>query len=98
MGNSWLCNARTKVNNQKYAIITYATVRLSLFFIQMLYIYYLMWMLWQTHWYFPVQFSTRFKFIFTAFERLKIYLMDLSSNTISTNYIYNKNLSLKTKS
>lgn len=47
--------------------------------------------------YIHVQFNTRFKFVYTEFERLKMYVVDLSTNIISVK-ISDHNLSLKTKS
>lgn len=83
------------MHDQKYAIFTYATVRMHFFYINsaphlLLYAD----DIWQDHWYFHIQCNVRFKFVYVEFERVEMHLIDLSGNTISANYIFDNNVSL----
>lgn len=84
------------MNNQKYAIITYDTDCIYFLYKYPIFIN-LCKCSGKIEQYFHVQFNTRFKFVCTELERVKIYLVDLSTNIISIK-ISDHNLSLKTKS
>lgn len=73
------------MRNQKYAIITYAAVRLHLFFYtstphSLLYAEAL------ARLFGILIYNTRFTFVCTEFRWVEMQLLDLSSNTFSINY------------
>ena len=84
------------MNNQKYAIITYDRDRIYFLCKYPIFII-LCRCSGKIEQYLHVQLNTRFKFAYTELERVKMYLVDLSTNMISVK-ISDHNLSLKTKS